>query len=128
MARSKARTAKMHPIDLGMAVSMVSGGTPGILEGLWQVGVWPTTKQGKMPVLDATEARQVVDSVDVTTPASLRDRALIALMCSRSRAWAWRLSCVWRTFMCSSDARGDACAKCPVITRWRRICTTIWSR
>ncbi|SOE59152.1 Site-specific recombinase XerD [Burkholderia sp. YR290] len=39
-----------------------------------------TTKQGKTPVLDASEARQLLDSIDVTTPAGLRDRALIALM------------------------------------------------
>jgi integrase len=31
-------------------------------------------------VLDATEARQLLDSIDVTTPIGLRDRALIALM------------------------------------------------
>ena len=39
-----------------------------------------TTKKGKTPVLDATEARQLLDSIDVTTPIGLRDRALIALM------------------------------------------------
>ena len=39
-----------------------------------------TTKKGRTPVLDATEARQLLDSIDVTTPIGLRDRALIALM------------------------------------------------
>lgn len=39
-----------------------------------------TAKKGKTPVLDAAEARQLLDSIDVTTPAGLRDRALIALM------------------------------------------------
>ena len=39
-----------------------------------------STKKGKTPVLDATEARQLLDSIDVTAPAGLRDRALIALM------------------------------------------------
>jgi site-specific recombinase XerC len=39
-----------------------------------------TAKQGKTPVLDASEARQLLDSIDVTTPIGLRDRALIALM------------------------------------------------
>ncbi|MFM0705615.1 tyrosine-type recombinase/integrase [Paraburkholderia sediminicola] len=39
-----------------------------------------TTKKGKTPVLDATEARQLLDSIDVSTPIGLRDRALIALM------------------------------------------------
>jgi site-specific recombinase XerC len=33
-----------------------------------------------MPVLDATEAGQLLDSVDVRMPIGLRDRALIALM------------------------------------------------
>ena len=36
--------------------------------------------KGKTPVLDATEARQLLDSIDVSTQAGLRDRALIALM------------------------------------------------
>jgi site-specific recombinase XerC len=39
-----------------------------------------TAKKGKTPVLDATEARQLLDAIDVTTPVGLRDRALIALM------------------------------------------------
>ncbi|MFM0140439.1 tyrosine-type recombinase/integrase [Caballeronia grimmiae] len=39
-----------------------------------------TSKKGKTPVLDATEARQLLDSIDVSTPIGLRDRALIALM------------------------------------------------
>src|SRR3954466_7579198 len=37
-------------------------------------------RHGKTPVLDPAEARQLLDSIDVTTPAGLRDRALIALM------------------------------------------------
>lgn len=37
-------------------------------------------KRGKTPVLDAAEARQILDAIDVTTPAGLRDRALIGLM------------------------------------------------
>ncbi|MFC7694889.1 tyrosine-type recombinase/integrase [Paeniroseomonas aquatica] len=36
--------------------------------------------KGKTPVLDAAEARQLLDSIDATTPIGLRDRALIALM------------------------------------------------
>src|SRR6202795_1227929 len=39
-----------------------------------------TARQGKTAVLDASEARQLLDSIDVTTPIGLRDRALIALM------------------------------------------------
>ena len=37
-------------------------------------------KSGKTPILDAAEARHLLDSIDATTPAGLRDRALIALM------------------------------------------------
>jgi site-specific recombinase XerD len=37
-------------------------------------------RQGKTPVLDPAEARTLLDSIDVSTPAGLRDRALIALM------------------------------------------------
>lgn len=39
-----------------------------------------TARQGKTPVLDTTEARQLLDSIDISTPAGLRDRALIGLM------------------------------------------------
>jgi site-specific recombinase XerD len=37
-------------------------------------------KTGKTPVLDPAEARVLIDSIDVSTPAGLRDRALIGLM------------------------------------------------
>ena len=39
-----------------------------------------SVKRGKTPVLDPAETRTLLDSIDVTTPAGLRDRALIALM------------------------------------------------
>lgn len=39
-----------------------------------------TARTGKTPVLDPAEARQLLDSIDVSTPAGLRDRALIGLM------------------------------------------------
>ncbi|WP_370589281.1 tyrosine-type recombinase/integrase [Burkholderia pseudomallei] len=39
-----------------------------------------SARSGKTPVLEASEARQLLDSIDVSTPAGLRDRALIALM------------------------------------------------
>ena len=39
-----------------------------------------TARTGKTPVLDPSEARQLLDSIDVSTHAGLRDRALIALM------------------------------------------------
>ena len=39
-----------------------------------------SVKRGKTPVLDRSEARALLDSIDVTTPVGLRDRALIGLM------------------------------------------------
>ena len=39
-----------------------------------------SAKIGKTPVLDAEEARQLIDSIDISKPVGLRDRALIALM------------------------------------------------
>ena len=37
-------------------------------------------KVGKTPVLDPQEARALLDSIDIATPAGLRDHALIGLM------------------------------------------------
>lgn len=39
-----------------------------------------SVRRGKTPVLAPEEARGLLDAIDVTTPAGLRDRALIALM------------------------------------------------
>jgi site-specific recombinase XerD len=39
-----------------------------------------SVKRGKTSVLDPSEARALLDSIDVTTPIGLRDRALIGLM------------------------------------------------
>lgn len=39
-----------------------------------------SARQGKTPVLDAQEARALLDAIDGTTPVGLRDRALIGLM------------------------------------------------
>src|SRR5271168_3486953 len=39
-----------------------------------------SVKRGKTPVLSAAQARQLLDSIDLSTVVGLRDRALIALM------------------------------------------------
>jgi integrase len=39
-----------------------------------------SVRHGKTPLLDPAEARTLLDSIDVSTPIGLRDRALIALM------------------------------------------------
>jgi site-specific recombinase XerD len=50
-----------------------------------------TVKEGKTAVLAAEEARALLDSIEVTTIAGLRDRALIGIMCSAlpasARCW-----------------------------------------
>ena len=38
-------------------------------------------RRGKTPVLDAEQARELLDSIDITTLVGLRDRAIIATMC-----------------------------------------------
>jgi site-specific recombinase XerD len=38
------------------------------------------SRTGKTPVLEPAEARALIDSIDITTPIGLRDRALIGLM------------------------------------------------
>jgi site-specific recombinase XerC len=37
-------------------------------------------KKGKTPILEADEARQLIDGINVSTPVGLRDRALIAML------------------------------------------------
>ena len=39
-----------------------------------------SVKRGKTPVLDPSEARALLDAIDVTKPVGLRDRTLVALM------------------------------------------------
>ena len=39
-----------------------------------------SARSGKTPVLDPAEARQLIDAIDISKPAGLRDRALIGLM------------------------------------------------
>src|SRR6516225_20791 len=41
---------------------------------------WPFVSFGQTPVLDPSEARALLDSIDVSTHAGLRDRALLGLM------------------------------------------------
>jgi integrase len=39
-----------------------------------------SARSGKTPVLDPSEARRLIDTIDTSTPIGLRDRALIGLM------------------------------------------------
>jgi integrase len=87
-------------------------------------------KKGKTPVLLADEARQLLDSIDVSTSIGLRDRAL-------SRSWSTASPgspprCRWtlKTIIRRASAGGSACTKkaasstrCRRIICWRSIST-----
>jgi integrase/recombinase XerC len=59
---------------------------------------------GQTPVLDPAEARALLDSIDVTTHAGLRDRALIGLMVYSFAALARRSA--WRSRMSTRKTAG----------------------
>jgi integrase len=68
---------------------------------------------GQTPVLDPAEERALLDSIDVSTHAGLRDRALIGLMVySFARIGAARRS-AWRSRMSTrkTDPFGCGCAR-----------------
>jgi hypothetical protein len=58
-------------------------------------------------VLDPSEARALLDSIDVSTHAGLRDRALIALMVYSFERIGQRSA--WRSRMSTRRTRGYGC-------------------
>ena len=66
----------------------LAGDRPGDADQSGRLGARPVAcvKRGKTPVLAPEEARALLDSIDVTTHAGLRDRALIGLMVYSLRA------------------------------------------
>jgi site-specific recombinase XerD len=62
---------------------------------------------GQTPVLDPAEARALLDSIDTSTPAGLRDRALIGLMVYSSPGSARRSG--WRSRMSTRRTAGYGC-------------------
>jgi integrase/recombinase XerC len=60
----------------------LAGDGPGGAGEPGQLGAWPVAcvTAGKTPVLAPEEARSLIDSIEVTMIAGLRDRALIGLM------------------------------------------------
>jgi len=85
-------------------------------------------RQGKTPVLEPAEAQALLDAIDITTHAGLRDRALIALMVfSFARigaALAMKVEDVFtqnrRLWVRLREKGGKAHAMpCPAITAWR---------
>ena len=79
-------------------------------------------KRGKTPVLDADEARKLLDSIDATTLVGLRDRALIARDdLQPSRASAPSSPCASRTTTPRASAGGSGCTrKAASATKCRR--------
>lgn len=91
-----------------------------------------SVRRGKTPVLDPTEARQLLDAIDISTPVGLRDRALIGLMVfSFARvgsALAMKAEDVYvqnRRLWLRLREKGASATKCPAITLWRPIWTPI---
>jgi len=89
-------------------------------------------RRGKTPVLDPTEARQLLDAIDISTPAGLRDRALIGLMVfSFARVGAalgMKVEDVYiqnRRLWVRLHEKGASAMKCPATTPWRPIWTPI---
>ena len=91
-----------------------------------------SVKHGKTPVLAPEEARALLDSVEVSTPAGLRDRALIGLMVfSFARvgaALAMKVEDVYvqnRRLWLRLHEKGVSATRCPATTLWRPIWTPI---
>jgi site-specific recombinase XerD len=76
-----APTVKLHLAAIRVCLDwLVSGGAIGV-NPAWSVrGPKHVVKKGKTPVLSATQARELLDSIDTTTLIGLRDRALIGVM------------------------------------------------
>jgi len=74
-------TVKLHLAAIRMCLDwMVSGGQMSVNPS-WSVrGPKHVVRRGKTPVLSREQARQLLDSFDVSTIAGLRDRALVAVM------------------------------------------------
>lgn len=74
-------TVKQHLAALRMLFDyLVTGGILRVNPAAAVKGPKVVIRKGKTPILSATEARALLDSIDTTTIAGLRDRALIALM------------------------------------------------
>jgi site-specific recombinase XerD len=80
--KRSAPTVKQHLAAVRMLFDWLVTGHVVAVNPAWSVrGPRHIVKKGKTPVLTAGEARQLLDSIDISTPIGLRDRALIGLMC-----------------------------------------------
>lgn len=74
-------TVKQHLAAIRMLFDyLVTGGILRVNPAASVKGPKVVIRKGKTPILSAGEARRLLDSIDATTLAGLRDRALIALM------------------------------------------------
>lgn len=79
--RLSAPTAKLHLAALRMLFDwLVTGHVAEFNPAASVRGPKHVVKKGKTPVLDASEARALIDSIDLSTIKGLRDRALIGVM------------------------------------------------
>lgn len=77
-----APTVKQHLAAIRMLFDWLVTGHVVDVNPAWSVrGPRYIVKKGKTPVLTATEARELLDSIDMSNVVGLRDRALIGLMC-----------------------------------------------
>lgn len=80
--KRSAPTVKQHLAAVRMLFDFLVTGHVVDVNPAWSVrGPRHVVKKGKTPVLTATEARQLLDSIEIDTLIGLRDRAMIALMC-----------------------------------------------
>jgi site-specific recombinase XerD len=80
-AARSAPTVKQHLAAIRMCFDwLTSGGIIAFNPAASVRGPKHSVKRGKTPVLTAEEARQLLDSIDVSSLIGLRDRALIAVM------------------------------------------------
>ncbi len=76
-----APTVKLHLAAIKMCYDhLVTGQVVSFNPAASVKGPRHVVKKGKTPVLDAAEARQLLDSIDTSTIIGLRDRALIGVM------------------------------------------------
>ena len=81
MQRLSPPTVKLHLAAIRMLFDfLVTGQVVAFNPAAAVRGPKHVVKKGKTPVLTASEARQFLDSIDISTIAGLRDRALIGLL------------------------------------------------
>jgi integrase/recombinase XerD len=80
--KRSAPTVKQHLAAIRMLFDFLVTGHVVDVNPAWSVrGPRHVVKKGKTPVLTASEARQLLDSIETDSVIGLRDRAMIALMC-----------------------------------------------